>query len=111
MTGAAPRFSAGNTRCLAGGFGQVQFIVADETYPTETQTPVARRRLGQPGDRVPVELDPSFAFSSPDHHVQALHRHEQLQRLDPLRRHAQRVIVAQVVELGVVFAPDGRHPQ
>ena len=111
MTGAAPRFSAGHARRLAGGLGQVQFLVADQTYPTETQTPVARRRLGQPGDWVPVELDQSFAFSSPDHHVQALHRHEQFQCLDPLRRHAQRVIVAQVVELGAVFALDGRHPQ
>lgn len=94
MTSAAPRFSAGNARRLTGGLGQVQFLVADQTYPTETQTPVARRRLGQAGDWVPVELDPSFAFSSPDHHVQALHRHEQFQRLDPLRRNTQRVIVA-----------------
>ena len=110
MTGAAPRFSAGHARRLAGGLGQVQFLVADQTYPTETQTPVARRRFGQPGRGVPVELDQSFAFSPPDHHFQALHRHEQFQRLDPLRRHAQRVIVAQVVELGAVFAFDGRRP-
>ena len=110
MTGAAPRFPAGHARCLAGGLGQVQFLVADQTHPLETKSPVARRRFGQPGRGVPVELDQSFALSSPDHHLQALYRREQFQRLDPLRRHAQRVIVAQVVELGMVFTLDARHP-
>lgn len=111
MTGSAPCFPAGHARCLAGGLGQVQFLVADQTYPTETETPVARRRLGQPGDRVPVELDRPFAFSPADHHLQALHRHEQFKSLDPPDCDTQRVIVAEVVELGPVFALDARHPQ
>ncbi len=111
MTGATPGLPAGGACSLAGRLGQVEGLVADQTDPTKTQPPIARRRLDPSGRGMPVEPDQPLTFASPDHHLQALHRHEQLQRLDPLCRDTQGVITAQIVELGPIFFPDRLHPK
>ena len=89
----------------------MQLVVADEAHPIEAEARLAQRRFGRSDQRVPVELDHALALAPADQHVEALHRHEEFERLDPIDGDAQRVVVAQVVELGAVFALDGRDPQ
>jgi hypothetical protein len=60
---------------------------------------------------MPVELDQPLALAPADQHVEALHRHIEVQRLNPFDGHAQGVVVAQIVELGAVLALDGLDTQ
>ena len=60
---------------------------------------------------MPVELDHALALAAADQHVEALHRHVEVQRLDPFDGDAQGVVVAQIIELGTVFALDRLDPQ
>jgi hypothetical protein len=76
MAGAARHFAACWAGCLAGGFGQVQFLVADQAHPIQTQPPVAGRWFGQPDQRVPVEPDQSFPLAPANQHVETLYRHK-----------------------------------
>ena len=75
MAGAAPSLAAGSTRRLTFRLGQVQLLVANEAGPAEAEPPIAKRRFGEPHKRMPVELDQSFPFAPPDHHIEALDRH------------------------------------
>jgi hypothetical protein len=44
-------------------------------------------------------------------HVETLHRHVKVQRLNPFDGDAKGVIVTQIVELGAIFALDRLDPQ
>src|SRR5437879_150537 len=74
MAGATPSPPAGRARRLACGLGQMQLVVADQAGPIETRPPIAKRRLGQPRQRMPIEPDQAFALAPADQHIEALHR-------------------------------------
>ena len=69
--------------------GEVQTLIANEACRTETRSPVAKRRLGQPGEWMPIEMDQPLPLAAADQHLQALGRHEHLEGLDPLDADAQ----------------------
>jgi hypothetical protein len=89
----------------------MQLLIADQTYSIETWSKLAEWRLDHAYQRVPVELSQPFAFAPANEHGETLHRQIQFQRLNPLDRHAQSVVVTQIVELGMVFAFDCGDPQ
>jgi len=108
VAGAAPRSATGWAGRLSGRVGHMQLIVAEEARAPNAQAPVARRWLHETDRRVPVEAHQLLALAAFDQHLKALHRHEQLKSLHPFDAHAQRVIVAQVAELGRVLPLDRR---
>lgn len=84
----------------------MQLIVANEARASDAQAPVAWRRLHQTDRRVPVETHELLTLSAFDQHLEALYRHKQLKSLHPVDADVQRVIVAQIAELGSVFPLD-----
>ena len=60
---------------------------------------------------MPVELDHALALAAADQHVEALHRHVKVQRLNPFDGDAKGVVVTQIIEFGTVFALDRLDPQ
>ena len=60
---------------------------------------------------MPVEPDHTLPLAATDQYFEALHRHVEIQRLHPFDSDAQRIVAAQVVELGVVFALDRLDPK
>ena len=89
----------------------MQPVVAHEAHAIHPDAGLAQRRLCGLRPGVPVEPDRAFALATADQHLQPLHRHVKLQRLHPLHRDAQRVVVAQIVELGAILALDRLDPQ
>jgi hypothetical protein len=61
----------------------VQLVVADKADPIEAETRLAQRRLGRFDQRMPVEMDHPLALAAADQHVETLHRHVKVQRLNP----------------------------
>ena len=66
----------------------MQHLVTDEADAIAAEARLAQRRLGSLNWSMPVELDHALAFAAADQHVEALHRHIKLERLDPLDRNA-----------------------
>jgi hypothetical protein len=66
----------------------MQHLVADEADAIAAEARLAQRRLGSLNWSMPVELDHALAFAAADQHVEALHRHVKLERLDPVDGHA-----------------------
>ncbi len=50
-------------------------LVTNQAGDTMAQPPVARRRLYHAGERMPIELDRSFALATADQYLQPLHRY------------------------------------
>ena len=107
----AERLPAGSARPLPGRLGQVKLVVADEAGPLAAETGLAKRRFGGPDQRMPVEPDDPLALAAPDQHLETLNRDVEVERLNPLDCDPQRIVVAQVVELGAIFALDSLDPQ
>ena len=61
----------------------MQLIVADEARAPDAQAPVARRRLHKTDCRMPVKAHQLLALAAFDKHLEALHRHKQLESLHP----------------------------
>jgi len=89
----------------------MQLLIANKAGPAEAKAPIAWRPFGKPDQRMPIQLDQTLPFAPPDRHGKALPRHKQIQRLNPLDGKLQGIVAAQIVELGVIFAFDRRHPQ
>ena len=53
-------------------------------------------------------MDHALRFASPDLHLEALHRHRQIQCLHPLHADPHLILSGQIIDLGLVFAPDRR---
>ena len=86
VAGAAERLAAGRAGRLAGGFGQVQLVVADEAHAIEAEARLAQRRLGRGWTSgVPVEPDQPLALAAADQHLEALHRHDRVPAPGPIR--------------------------
>src|SRR5437867_3990208 len=83
VAGPAEGLATGRARTLAGRLGQVQLVVAHEADAVEAKTRLAQRRRGCFDQRMPVEPDGPFALAAPDQHVEALHRHIEIERLNP----------------------------
>ena len=88
----------------------MQLVVADETNPLAAKPGLAERRFSRLDRGMPVELDQALAFAATDEHLEALHRHVKLERLDPVDGNAQGIVAAQVVELGTMLALDRLEP-
>ena len=84
----------------------MQLVVAHEAHAIEAEARLAQRWFGRSDQRVPVEPDRALALAAADQHLEALHRYIEVERLDPFDGDAQGVVVAQVVELGAIFALD-----
>src|SRR6516225_1098697 len=110
-TGSAEGLPAGTARRLAGRLGQVQLVVAYEASPLAAEASLAKRRFGGPDQRMPVEPNDPLALAAPDQHLETLHRDVEIERLNPIDGDAQRIVVAQVVELGAIFALDSLDAQ
>ena len=82
----------------------MQALVTGQPCAFEAEAPIAGKRLHEPGGGMPVEVNEPFALAALDQEAQALHRHEEFQALHPLDFDAQRVVVAQIIELGGIFA-------
>ncbi len=55
---------------------------------------------------MPIRQDAPFALSAPDRDFETMHRNQEFHSLDPLYRHAHRIIMAQLVQLRTIFALD-----
>ena len=110
-TGAAEGLPAGSARRLPGRLGEVQLVVADEAGRLAAEAGLAKRGFGRPDQRMPVEPNDPLALAAPDQHLETLNRDVEVERLNPLDCDPQRIVVAQVVELGAIFALDGLDPQ
>ena len=75
MAGAAKGLAAGGAGCLAGGFDEVQLVVAHETHPIEAKPRLAGQEFDQPDQRMPIEPDQPFALAPLYHHLEAMDRH------------------------------------
>ena len=93
---------------LAVASGQMQLVVAHEAYVIETRTPIARGRFQQPDHGMPVDDDSSLTLAAADQDGKALHRNVKVKPLLPLYNNPRRIVVAQIVELGLIFAIDCR---
>src|SRR6516225_9291866 len=109
--GTAEQFAAAPAGSLPSGVGQVQLVVANEADPIAAEARLAERRLGRFCQRMPVEPHRALALAAADQYIEALHRQVKVQCLHPFDGDAQSVIVAQVVELGAIFALDRLDPQ
>ena len=94
MTGATPGFTAGLAGSLPAHIGEMQTIVADQTRPPISQSPVAGWRLDHADGRMPVDVDDPFALAPFDQHIVAMHGGEEYQPLYPIDARPQSVIVA-----------------
>src|SRR5258708_20614596 len=88
----------------------MQLVIADDANAIAAKTRLAQRWLDRLDQRMPIELDQALAFAATYQHVEALHRHVELERLDPLDGHAQGIVVTQVIELGAMLALDRLDP-
>jgi hypothetical protein len=88
----------------------MQLFIADEADPIAAVARLAQGRLRSFEQRVPIELDHALAFAAADQHVEALHRHIKFERLHPFDSDAQRIVVAQVIELGAILPRDRFNP-
>ena len=111
VAGPAPCLAAGPTARLARCIGEMQVVVTDQARPPDARPVVCRGRLDHAGRRMPVEMDAPLPLPALDQDGVAMHGREQRQSLRPVDGHPQSVIVAEVVELGTVFALDGGNPQ
>jgi hypothetical protein len=66
----------------------MQLLVANEAGPAEAKPPVAEWRFGETDKRMPVKLDRSLSFAPPYRHIEAVDRHVEIERLNPLHRDA-----------------------
>ena len=110
MAGAAPGLAAGRAGRLPARVGEMQTIVADQARALE---PRPQSQGGGSIMRI-AGCQSMRTIRSPlrrlDQHLVAMHRGEERQSLHPVDRHPQSVVVAQIVELGGVFALDGGDP-
>ena len=110
MAGVAPSLAARQARSLPNGIGEMQMIIADQARPPGGRSPIAGRCLYHANGRMPVDADDPFALTSFDQYFVAMHRGEERQALHPIDVNPQSVIVAQIVELGGIFALDRGDP-
>ena len=94
---------------LAIGFGQVQLVVAHQARVIKAQTPIARGWFQLSDRRVPVDHDSSLTLATTNQDGKALHRNVKVKPLLPLYNNPRRIVVAQIVELGLIFALDCGH--
>src|SRR5438552_1240442 len=99
VAGAAPSLTTGWVGRLAREVCEVEAVVADEARALQAEPPVATQQLREARRRVPVKPHQPLAFPALDQDLVTLDGHEQFQPLYPFDRHAQRVVMAQVVEL------------
>ena len=107
MAGAAVFPATGETRS--------QSCRADEVKRFIAHQPGVRGAVGEfvgclvelADQRVPIECKHPFALAASDLDLEALHRHDQVEALHPFDRHGERIVVAQVGNLGLVFPLNG----
>jgi hypothetical protein len=88
----------------------MQRLVAHHARASRGVAKFGKQRFQLPRRRVPVQMHDAFALAPADQQLEPLHLHGEIQRLHPFDDDAQRVFVAEVVELGLVFAPDRLDP-
>ena len=93
---------------FAHGSGSSRF--SPPLTPCEPEASLAQQRLNCPHQRVPVDADRPLALTPLDQHLEALDRYVEFQRLHPVHRDPQRIVVSQIVELCPVLALDGGNP-
>lgn len=75
VAGAAKTLAAPSAVGLPGGLSEMKRLVTNQAGDTMAQPPVAGRRLYHAGERMPIELDRSFALATADQYLQPLHRY------------------------------------
>src|ERR1700688_1059199 len=84
----------------------MQALVADHPRGARADPPLADRRLVHPTQRMPIEVDHALALAAADQHLEPLHRHEQLEGLNPIDGDAERVVVSEIAEFRPILPFD-----
>ena len=84
----------------------MQLVIADQAHAANAEPCFAERRFRGFDQRMPVEPDHALALATADQDLEALHRHIEIECLNPFDGDAQGVMVPEVIELGTVFALD-----